>query len=81
MGKVRQVLGSRRDISEREELTDAELNKYLTKYHNLLWLECERFGVLPSVGPARFSTLPTWPPGGFSDVEAAAGQIPLARNV
>ena len=40
-----------------------------------------RSPTMPSARPARFCTLPTWPPRGGLDVVAVARQIPLARNV
>ena len=46
LDKVRRVRGSNRDTRGREGLTDAELNKYLIDDQDLLWLECERVGVL-----------------------------------
>ena len=46
MGKVRRVLGSKGGTREQEGLTDAELNINLIADQNLLWLECERVGVL-----------------------------------
>ena len=46
MGKVRRVLGSKGGTREQEGLTDAELNINLIDDQNLLWLECERVGVL-----------------------------------
>ena len=36
---------------------------------------------MPSARPARFGTLPTWPPMGGSDVAADVRQIPLVKCV
>ena len=84
LGKARRVLGSRGGTREQEGLTDAELSQYVIGDQNLLWLECERVGILarkttvlavpqcPTARPACFGTLPTWPPRGGSDVVAAS---------
>ena len=83
LGKVRRVLDSRGGTRVQEGFTDAEVSTYLKDDQNLPWHEnvSTRGPAMPSTGPARVWTLPTWPPSGGLDVVAVARHIPLARNV